>query len=59
MLDNTILNKMSRASGTYERQKWYIQVLVGRPDGKKTLGRPKRRWEDNIKTVKKGVGGMD
>jgi hypothetical protein len=26
--------------------KW---VLVGKPEGKRPLGRPKRRWEDNIK----------
>jgi hypothetical protein len=25
------------------------RVLVERPDGKGPLGRPKRRWEDNIK----------
>ncbi|KAJ4450748.1 hypothetical protein ANN_02178 [Periplaneta americana] len=25
------------------------RVLVGRPDGKSPLGRPRRRWEDNIK----------
>jgi hypothetical protein len=25
------------------------RVLVGRPEGKKPLGRPKRRWKDNIK----------
>jgi hypothetical protein len=25
-------------------------VLVRRPNGKRTLGRPGRRWEDNIKT---------
>jgi hypothetical protein len=25
------------------------RVLVGRPEGKKPLGRPRRRWEDNIK----------
>jgi hypothetical protein len=25
------------------------RVLVGRPEGKRPLGRPKRRWEDNIK----------
>jgi len=25
------------------------RVLVGRPDGKGPLGRPRRRWEDNIK----------
>ena len=26
------------------------RVLVGKPEGKRTLGRPRRRWEDNIKT---------
>jgi hypothetical protein len=25
------------------------RVLVGKPEGKSPLGRPKRRWEDNIK----------
>jgi hypothetical protein len=24
-------------------------VLVGRPEGKRPLGKPRRRWEDNIK----------
>jgi hypothetical protein len=27
-----------------------FRVLVKRPDGRRPLGRPKRRWEDNIKT---------
>jgi hypothetical protein len=25
------------------------RVLVGRPEGKSPLGRPRRRWDDNIK----------
>jgi hypothetical protein len=25
------------------------RILVGRPEGKRPLGRPRRRWEDNIK----------
>jgi hypothetical protein len=25
------------------------RILVGKPDGKRALGRPRRRWEDNIK----------
>jgi len=25
------------------------RVLVGRPEGKRSLGRPRRSWEDNIK----------
>ena len=26
------------------------RILVGKSEGKRPLGRPKRRWEDNIKT---------
>jgi hypothetical protein len=32
------------------------KVLVGKPDGKRPLGRPRRRWEDNIKTNLREVG---
>jgi hypothetical protein len=32
-------------------------VLVGRPEGKRPLGRPRRRWEDNIKMDLQEVGG--
>jgi len=32
-------------------------VLVGKPEGKKPLGRPRRRWEDNIKMDLQVVGG--
>jgi hypothetical protein len=37
------------------------RVLVGKPEGKRALGRPRRRWEDNIKMdlQKVGCGGMD
>ena len=31
------------------------RVLVGKPEGKRPLGRPRRRWEDNIKMVLEGV----
>jgi hypothetical protein len=34
--------------GTFEREKC-IQGLLGRPEGKKPLGRPSLRWEDRIK----------
>jgi len=33
------------------------RVLVGRPEGKRPLGRPRRRWEDNIKMDRQEVGG--
>ena len=32
------------------------RVLVGKPEGKRTLGRPRRRWEDNIKMDLQEVG---
>jgi hypothetical protein len=33
------------------------RVLVGKPEGKRLLGRPRRRWEDNIKMDVQKVGG--
>jgi len=37
------------------------RVLVGRPEGKRPLGRPRRRWKDNIKMdlLEVGCEGMD
>jgi hypothetical protein len=32
------------------------RVLVDRPKGKRSLGRPRRRWDDNIKMDLKGIG---
>ena len=32
------------------------RVLVGKPEGKRTLGRPRRRWEDNIRMDLQEVG---
>jgi hypothetical protein len=36
-------------------------ILVGRPEGRRPIGRPRRRWEDNIKMNLQEVGwwGMD
>ena len=33
------------------------RVLVGKPEGKRPLGRPRRRWEDNITMNLQEVGG--
>jgi len=35
------------------------RVLVGKPEGKRPLGGPRRRWEDNIKMGRREVGGME
>jgi hypothetical protein len=34
------------------------RVLVGKPEGKKPLGKQRRRWEDNIKMDLQEVGGV-
>jgi len=35
------------------------RILVGKPEGKSPLGRLRRRWEDNIKTDLREVGGVE
>jgi hypothetical protein len=37
------------------------RILVGRPEGKRPLGRPRRRWEDNIKLdfTERGIDGTN
>jgi hypothetical protein len=47
-------------AGMWERRGVY-RVLVGKPEGRRTLGRPRRRWEDSIKMdlQEVGCGGMD
>jgi hypothetical protein len=41
--------RMGEGRGVY-------RVLVGRPEGKRPLGRPRRRWEDNIKMGLREIG---
>jgi len=42
--------RMGQGRGVY-------RVLVGKPEGKRPLGRPRRSWEDNIKMDIQEVGG--
>jgi len=37
------------------------RLMVGKPEGRRPMGRPRRRWEDNIKTdfQEVGCGDMD
>ena len=44
-----------------EEGKVVYKVLVGKPEGKRPLGRPRRRWEDNINMdlQEEGRGGGD
>ena len=42
-------NEMDGASSAYEKDRVVSSVFVGKREGKRPLGRPKRRWENNIK----------
>jgi hypothetical protein len=48
---------MGRACGAYGGEKRCAKDVVGKPGGKRPLGRPRRRWEDNIKMDLQDVGG--
>jgi hypothetical protein len=52
---------MGRACSTNWAKRNTYRILVGKPEGKRPLGRPRRKWLDNIKMVLReiGWGGMD
>jgi hypothetical protein len=44
-------DNMGRACSMHGEKKNEYRILVGKPEGKKPLGRPRLRWEDAIKMV--------
>jgi len=44
-------NETGGACNAYGGEESSYRVLVGKPEGKRPLGRPRRRWEDNIKWI--------
>jgi hypothetical protein len=40
---------MGRACGTNGVKRKGYRILVGKPEGKRSLGRPRHKWEDNTK----------
>ena len=52
---------MGRVCSTYGERRGIYRVLVGKHEGKRPLGRPRHRWEDNIKMdlQEVGCGSMD
>ena len=50
--------EIGRACGAYGEDRGVHRVLVGKPEGKRPLGRPRRRWKDNIKIDLQEVGGV-
>jgi len=53
-------NEMGGACSAYGGRGVY-RVLMGKPEGKRPLGRPRCRWKDNIKMDMQevGCGGID
>jgi hypothetical protein len=51
-------DEMGRTCNTHRREEECIRygILVGKPEGKRPLGRPRRRWVDNIKMDLKEIG---
>ena len=49
-------NEMGWACGAYGRGQGVYGALVGKPEGRRPLGRPRRRWVDNIRTDLQEVG---
>jgi hypothetical protein len=54
-------DEMDRICSTHGEQRTAYRMLVGKPKGKKPLGRPRCRWEDNIRMDLRELGwdGMD
>jgi len=52
---------MGETCSTYGERTGLYRMLVGKPEGKRPLGTPRRRWEDNIKMdlQEVGFGGLD
>jgi hypothetical protein len=52
---------MGRACSTNGEKRSAYKILVGKPEGKRTLERPRRRWDDNIRMDLRRIrwGGMD
>jgi hypothetical protein len=49
-------NEMGGACSVYGERSSIYRVLVGKPEGKRSLGRLRSRWENNIKMGLQNVG---
>jgi hypothetical protein len=50
---------MGGACGSHGEVRGAYNILVGRPEGRRQLGRPRRRWEDNIRMYLREIGFGD
>jgi hypothetical protein len=51
--------EMGRTCGTYGERRGAYRALMGKPEGRRPLGRPRRRWGNNIKMDLREVGWGD
>jgi hypothetical protein len=47
---------MVRACGTDKEERRMYRVLVGKPEGKRPMGRSRRKWDDNVRMYLQEVG---
>jgi hypothetical protein len=59
LIDQIEKNEMGGACSMYGTRRGVGRVLVRKPEGKRPLRRPRRRWEDNIKMVLQEEGFRD
>ena len=61
IIHSVVINKKSGHVARMGERRGVYRVWVGKPEGKRPLGRPRRRWEENIKVdyQEVGFGGMD
>jgi hypothetical protein len=53
-------NEMGGECSAYGGEERVYRVLVGKPEGKRQLGRSRRRWEDNLNgSLGTGLWGLD
>jgi hypothetical protein len=50
---------MGGACGAHGEVRGAYNILVGRPEGRRPPGRPRHRWEDNIKMDLREIGFVD
>jgi hypothetical protein len=53
------VDEMGGACSTHGEKRNACRNLVGKPEGKRSLGKPRRKWEDSIKMDLREIGWGD
>jgi hypothetical protein len=59
LLYDQVKDEIGWACSTNAKMKHACKILVGKPEGKRPLGRPRRRWEDNMNLRETGLKNVD